>query len=549
MAEASAWRSGCARGLFSLYSCRWRGHGTLETSQCDRVWLGLLSATCLLAVGWLYVSLVLLNDLHNFNEFLFRNWGHWLDWSWVLMLVASLLVVYSSVLLGLLLLTVVVVGAGLLLLGVQWREEWDSLRLSLQATAPFLHIGCAAALTLLAWPVADAYYGTPRTGCRGLLIPFLGSALAVYLLPLAISSPCIMDPALLPPKPTLVGHRGAPMLAPENTLMSLRKTANCGASVFETDVMVSSDGVPFLMHDERLVRTTNVAPEWANEHSSNLSWKDLRTLNAGSWFLRRRPFWGSPALSEGERLEAENQSVPALDQALRVAADLRLAVMFDLRRPPAHHAHRHDFVQKTLGAVLDAGVPQDMVLWLPDEERAEVRRRAPGLQHVYGRHGTPGALPGTLRGTPNGTRGPPPRRLNLPYQDLPRLDLPALHRDNVSVNLFVVDAPWLFSLLWCSAVDSVTTNACHRLRQLRHPLWLISPRTYQLVWVVTDCVSALLLLWTFSVQRRRARKRERCGPESTVLLTRIDSFVSSATSSSPGPPPAPAETPRPPNGP
>uniref|UniRef100_A0A6I8P7S1 Glycerophosphodiester phosphodiesterase domain containing 2 n=1 Tax=Ornithorhynchus anatinus TaxID=9258 RepID=A0A6I8P7S1_ORNAN len=477
MAEASAWRSGCARGLFSLYSCRWRGHGTLETSQCDRVWLGLLSATCLLAVGWLYVSLVLLNDLHNFNEFLFRNWGHWLDWSWVLMLVASLLVVYSSVLLvgGLLLLTVVVVGAGLLLLGVQWREEWDSLRLSLQATAPFLHIGCAAALTLLAWPVADAYYGTPRTGCRGLLIPFLGSALAVYLLPLAISSPCIMDPALLPPKPTLVGHRGAPMLAPENTLMSLRKTANCGASVFETDVMVSSDGVPFLMHDERLVRTTNVAPEWANEHSSNLSWKDLRTLNAGSWFLRRRPFWGSPALSEGERLEAENQSVPALDQALRVAADLRLAVMFDLRRPPAHHAHRHDFVQKTLGAVLDAGVPQDMVLWLPDEERAEVRRRAPGLQHVYGRHGTPG--------------------------DLPRLDLPALHRDNVSVNLFVVDAPWLFSLLWCSAVDSVTTNACHRLRQLRHPLWLISPRTYQLVWVVTDCVSALLLLWTFSVQR------------------------------------------------
>lgn len=27
-------------------------------------------------------------------------------------------------------------------------------------------------------------------------------------------------------------------LAPENTLMSLRKTAECGAAVFETDVMV-----------------------------------------------------------------------------------------------------------------------------------------------------------------------------------------------------------------------------------------------------------------------------------------------------------------------
>lgn len=49
----------------------------------------------------------------------------------------------------------------------------------------------------------------------------------------------------------------------------------------------------------------------------------------------------------------------------------------------------------------------------------------------------------------------------------------ALHQDNVSVNLFVVNKPWLFSLLWCAGVDSVTTNDCQLLQQMRYPVWLI----------------------------------------------------------------------------
>lgn len=36
--------------------------------QCDCIWFGLLFLTFLLSLGWLYIGLVLLNDLHNFNE-------------------------------------------------------------------------------------------------------------------------------------------------------------------------------------------------------------------------------------------------------------------------------------------------------------------------------------------------------------------------------------------------------------------------------------------------------------------------------------------------
>ncbi|XP_037054948.1 glycerophosphoinositol inositolphosphodiesterase GDPD2 isoform X2 [Peromyscus leucopus] len=388
MTESPGCCSIWARCLQCLYSCHWRKYPKqrMQTSKCDCIWFGLLFLTFLLSLGWLYIGLILLNDLHNFNEFLFRHWGHWMDWSLVLLLVISLLVTYASLLLllglllqlcghplhlhslhkVLLLVVVLLVAAGLVGLDIQWRQEWYSLRLSLQATAPFLHIGAVAGVTFLAWPVADTFYRIHPRGPKALLLfLFFGVTLVIYLAPIFISSPCIMELRDLPPKPGLVGHRGAPMLAPENTLMSLRKTAECGAAVFETDVMVSSDGVPFLMHDERLSRTTDVAsvfPERMSAHSSDFSWAELQRLNAGAWFLERQPFWGAKELSGPDRQEAENQTVPALEELLKEAAALNLSIMFDLRRPPRNHTYYETFVNQTLEAVLNASVPQAMVM-------------------------------------------------------------------------------------------------------------------------------------------------------------------------------------------
>ncbi|XP_005401679.1 PREDICTED: glycerophosphoinositol inositolphosphodiesterase GDPD2 isoform X1 [Chinchilla lanigera] len=537
MAESPGCCSAWARCLHCLYSCHWRTcpKERMQTSKCDCIWLGLLFLTFLLSLTWLYIGLILLNDLHNFNEFLFRHWGHWMDWSIALLLVASLLVTYASLLLllalllhlcgqplhlhglhkVLLLLILLLVVTGLVGLDIQWRQEWDSLRLSLQATAPVLHIGAVAGITILAWPVADTFYRIHPRGPKILLLfLFFGVVLVIYLAPLCISSPCIMEPRDLPPKPGLIGHRGAPMLAPENTLMSLRKTAECGAAVFETDVMVSSDGVPFLMHDEQLTRTTNVAsvfPSRITAHSSDFSWAELKRLNAGAWFLQRKPFWGAKQLSEPDRKEAENQTVPALEELLKAAEALNLSVMFDLRRPPRNHTYHDTFVNQTLETVLSARVPQAMVLWLPDEDRANVQRRAPRMRQIYGQQ--------------IGNRTEKPWLLNLPYQDLPLLDIKALHQDNVSVNLFVVNKPWLFSLLWCAGVDSVTTNDCQLLQQMHYPIWLIPPQTYLMTWIVTNCISILLLLCTFLLQGRCAKERERTGLETAVLLTRINNFM------------------------
>ncbi|NWJ04252.1 GDPD2 inositolphosphodiesterase, partial [Crypturellus undulatus] len=78
---------------------------------------------------------------------------------------------------------------------------------------------------------------------------------------------------------------------------------------------------------------------------------------------------------------------------------------------------------------------------------------------------------------------------------------PSLRRqyrqDNVSVNLYVVNQPWLFSVLWCAGVSSVTTNACQVLKEMKHPIWLLPSSTYLMIWIVADCVSFLTILWAF----------------------------------------------------
>ena len=57
-----------------------------------------------------------------------------------------------------------------------------------------------------------------------------------------------------------------------------------GADGIEFDVQLSSDGVPMVIHDARLTRTTS-GNGWVHEHRASV----LRRLDAGSWFNRRHP--------------------------------------------------------------------------------------------------------------------------------------------------------------------------------------------------------------------------------------------------------------------
>lgn len=86
------------------------------------------------------------------------------------------------------------------------------------------------------------------------------------------------------PYPKILAHRGAGILAPENTLAAMRHGLVYGFRAVEFDVMLSKDLVPILMHDDRFGRT--IAGEG---NVADCTAQQLFQMDAGSWFgLRHR---------------------------------------------------------------------------------------------------------------------------------------------------------------------------------------------------------------------------------------------------------------------
>ena len=74
----------------------------------------------------------------------------------------------------------------------------------------------------------------------------------------------------------IIGHRGASAAAPENTLAAFRLAQQQGADGIEFDVQLSADGVPVVIHDDTVERTTN-----GRGRVSDLTLAQLQTLDAG----------------------------------------------------------------------------------------------------------------------------------------------------------------------------------------------------------------------------------------------------------------------------
>lgn len=97
----------------------------------------------------------------------------------------------------------------------------------------------------------------------------------------------------------IFAHRGGAALAPENTLAAFDSGLACGADGIELDVRLSRDGVPVVVHDPTLDRTTDAAGPV--EH---LSAAELAAVDAGYRFDRQGAFpfrgrgIGVPALKD-----------------------------------------------------------------------------------------------------------------------------------------------------------------------------------------------------------------------------------------------------------
>jgi glycerophosphoryl diester phosphodiesterase len=144
-----------------------------------------------------------------------------------------------------------------------------------------------------------------------------------------------MDPW---PYPRWVAHRGAGRLAPENTLAAFRLGARHGYRAFECDVKLAADGVPFLLHDATLQRTTS-----GRGRAADHPWSELARLDAGSW--HSRAYAGEPpasleavaafCLENGYALNIEIKPTPGSEpETGRVVAEHAARLWRDAPLPP-----------------------------------------------------------------------------------------------------------------------------------------------------------------------------------------------------------------------
>lgn len=71
----------------------------------------------------------------------------------------------------------------------------------------------------------------------------------------------------------IAAHRGGHLQAPENSLAAVDEAVAAGADIIELDVKVSADGVPFIMHDQSVDRTTN-----GHGNSEAFTYAEIRQL-------------------------------------------------------------------------------------------------------------------------------------------------------------------------------------------------------------------------------------------------------------------------------
>ena len=230
----------------------------------------------------------------------------------------------------------------------------------------------------------------------------------------------------------VIAHRGASVSHPENTLPSFLAAWDAGAQWVEADTQPTADGVPVLLHDADLDRTTSGSGP-VRDHDV----ETVTALEAGGWFD------GSAAASNSVRV-----AVPRLSELLALLTAGR-RVLLEVKGE--HNADQIDAVVRACRA----SAHETMVL-MQSFEVATLR-----LLRALEPRATFGLLVDGFYDDPVGRcRDVGAVACNPDYRAV--LDRPAmvrvLHAAGLSVSVWTADDPADWAALTGTGVDGIITN-------------------------------------------------------------------------------------------
>ncbi len=235
----------------------------------------------------------------------------------------------------------------------------------------------------------------------------------------------------------VIGHRGNRAHAPENTLESFAQAVALGADAIELDVQITSDGIPVVMHDPDVTRTTDGAGEIAS-----MTFSELRELDAGARFTtdngKTFPYGG-----KGHRIPSFDEVLEAFPSTpTLIELKTRAASVAVRRSIEAHRAEARVVVDSfdglALGVFTDSNIPVGA-------SRREVIRLM--REVLLGFPLTPFSFRALC--VPPSYRG-----LRLPIRRFAKV----APKQNCVVHVWTINDPMVATKLWLDGVQGIVTD-------------------------------------------------------------------------------------------
>lgn len=137
----------------------------------------------------------------------------------------------------------------------------------------------------------------------------------------------------------VIAHRGASFYAPENTHSAFRLAIDMESEMIELDVSISKDGVPVVVHDVTVDRTTGDSGE-----VGSFTLEELKKMEVGSWFDKK--FEGEP--------------FPTLEEVLEYTKG-KIAVNIEIKTEAVSDNVQGGVVDKSIQLVKKAGVENEVI--------------------------------------------------------------------------------------------------------------------------------------------------------------------------------------------
>ncbi len=135
----------------------------------------------------------------------------------------------------------------------------------------------------------------------------------------------------------VIAHRGANLVAPQNTLEAFRKSIEIGCDGFETDIHLTKDGIPVVCHNFTIDETSNGVGA-----IKDMTLEELREFDFGKY---KGP-------------EFEGTKIPTLDEFLSLSEEMgdKMKVL-DIELKSEHFGQAGtELAEKTINAVKDHGL-------------------------------------------------------------------------------------------------------------------------------------------------------------------------------------------------